>query len=86
MKKIIVLLTLLAFVAGVPMAMAAAKAKEEKINCCVKGKCKKMTEKKCEAAKGEVVVDCKDCKKPEKPAKPAKTKPESKTPKPKPTD
>ncbi len=36
------------------------------INCCVKGKCSKMTTAKCDKAKGEIVKDCKDCKKPAK--------------------
>jgi hypothetical protein len=65
MKKFFLLLTVVAFMLTAPLAMA----KEEKINCCVKGKCSKMTEAKCKAAKGDVVTSCKDCKKPAKPSK-----------------
>jgi hypothetical protein len=63
MKKFFLLLSLMAFMLAAPLAMAA---KEEKVNCCVKGKCSKMTTAKCDKAKGEVVKDCKDCKKPTK--------------------
>ena len=60
MKKLLALLILAAFMVAAPLAMA----KEEKVNCCVKGKCSKMTTAKCDKAKGGVVKDCKDCKKP----------------------
>ena len=66
MKKVLALLILAAFMVAAPLAMA----KEEKVNCCVKGKCSKMTTAKCDKAKGEAVIDCKDCKKPPKPVKP----------------
>lgn len=62
MKKFFLLLTMMAFMVAAPLAMA----KEAKINCCVKGKCSKMTTAKCDKAKGDVVKDCKDCKKPPK--------------------
>jgi len=65
MKKVLALLILAAFVVAAPLAMA----KEEKVNCCVKGKCSKMTTAKCDKAKGDVVTNCKDCKKPPKPGK-----------------
>jgi len=66
MKKFFLLITVMAFMLAAPFAMAAKEAKEDKINCCVKGKCSKMTTAKCDKAKGEVVKDCKDCKKPAK--------------------
>lgn len=63
MKKFFMLLTLMAFAMAAPLAMA----KEAKINCCVKGSCKKnITQKKCDDLKGDVVKNCKDCKKPPK--------------------
>lgn len=63
MKKVLILLSLLAFVASAPIAMAAEKtAKEKQINCCVNGECKEMTKKACKEAKGKVVKDCKACK------------------------
>jgi len=63
MKKVLILATLLAFVVSAPIAMAAEKpAKEKQINCCVDGKCEKMTKKACKEAKGKVVRDCKACK------------------------
>jgi hypothetical protein len=65
MKKVLALLILAAFMVAAPLAMA----KEEKVNCCVKGKCSKMTAAKCDKAKGEAVIDCKECKKPPKPGK-----------------
>ena len=65
MKRVLVLLILAAFMVAAPLAMA----KEEKVNCCVKGKCSKMTTAKCNKAKGEAVMDCKACKKPPKPGK-----------------
>jgi hypothetical protein len=72
MKKLLVLLTLAAFVFSVPMAMAAgetpgaAKAGDKpaaKINCCAKGKCTQVgSEADCAKEMGKVVKDCKDCK------------------------
>ncbi len=66
MKKVLILSILAAFLMAAPVAIA----KETKINCCVKGKCSKMTTAKCDKVKGDVVKDCKDCKKPSKPSKP----------------
>ncbi len=72
MKKLVLLLTLMAFMAAAPLAMAQKETKKDpKINCCIKGKCSKLTKASCEKKKGQEVQDCKDCK-PEK--KPSKTK------------
>ncbi len=71
MKKLLVLLTLAAFMFSVPLAMAAgdtpgAKAGDKepaKINCCIKGKCTQVgSEADCAKEMGKVVKDCKDCK------------------------
>jgi hypothetical protein len=63
MKKILIILTLLSFVAAAPFAIAKENAKKEpKINCCVKGNCKQLTETKCLKNKGKVVAQCADCK------------------------
>jgi hypothetical protein len=72
MKKLLVLLTLAAFMFSVPLAMAAgetpgaAKAGDKpaaKVNCCIKGKCSQVgSEVDCTKAMGKVVKDCKDCK------------------------
>lgn len=64
MKKIVLLLSLFAFVAAAPMAgVSFAGAKEpKKVKCCVKGECKDMTKAECKKAKGKVVKDCKACK------------------------
>jgi hypothetical protein len=63
MKTVLILLTLLAFVGSAPIAMAAEKkAKEKQINCCVSGKCEKMTKKACTDTGGKVVKSCKACK------------------------
>jgi hypothetical protein len=72
MKKLLVLLTLAAFMFSVPLAMAAgetpgaAKAGDKpavKVNCCIKGKCSQVgSEADCTKAMGKVVKDCKDCK------------------------
>lgn len=76
MKKFMLFFVLLAFMVAAPMAMAKEdpKKKEPKINCCVKGKCKKMTKQACEKNKGLEVIDCKDCKPEPKPTKPPKSK------------
>jgi len=60
MKKLFVIMTLMAFVVAAPLAMAAKEAKQ--INCCVKGKCEQMTKADCKKAKGKVVKSCKSCK------------------------
>ena len=71
MKKLIMLLTLAAFVIAVPFAMAAdqptlpkaAGSDQPSINCCAKGKCNKVaSEADCAKEGGKVVKDCKDCK------------------------
>jgi hypothetical protein len=70
MRKLLLLLTLLAFVAAAPLAVAQEKAKKEKpkkITCCVKGKCKSMTEDKCKDAMGNVFDSAAECKKECKP-------------------
>jgi len=64
-KKALILVALVAFVAAVPLgALAAEKTTKEApmVNCCVKGDCSKMTKADCTKAKGKVVKDCKDCK------------------------
>lgn len=58
MKKLFVILTLLAFAGAVPAAMAA----EKQINCCVKGKVQKLSQKDCKAAGGKAVKSAKECK------------------------
>ena len=65
MKKVVILLALLAFVVAVPMAMAAEKPAApaaDKVNCCTAGKCAPMAKADCEKGGGKVVMDCKDCK------------------------
>jgi hypothetical protein len=76
MKKLVLLLSLLAFVVAAPMAMAAAKKeKPMKINCCVKGKFKKnVTKEACEKKGGKEVMSKDECKPEPKPAKPSKMK------------
>ena len=64
MKRFFMLLTLMAFMAAAPLAMAA-----KKVDCCAKGKCHKVTEAKCMKMKGEVVKSCKECKKAAMPSK-----------------
>ena len=70
MKRALILLTLAAFlivgtVTTFSFAQSAAKAaKEEVVNCCVKGTCKPVTKSVCEKAGGKAVKDCKDCKAP----------------------
>jgi hypothetical protein len=64
MKRLVLLLTLMAFAVAAPLAMAQKEMKkaESKINCCIKGKCSKMTKANCEKKKGQEVQDCKECK------------------------
>ena len=57
MKKLVLLVALLAFIVAVPMAMA-----QDKVNCCAAGKCTQMAKADCDKAKGMVVKDCKECK------------------------
>ena len=71
MKKLLVLLTLAAFVFSVPLAMAAGylgrcqgrRGQQAQVNCCIKGKCTQVgSEADCAKEMGKVVKDCKDCK------------------------
>jgi hypothetical protein len=62
MKKVVILMALLAFVAAGVMTAYAADAPKT-VKCCVKGECKDMTKADCTKAKGKVVKDCKTCKK-----------------------
>ena len=68
MKKLVVLLILVAFAVAVPSAMAQDKKEkpvkeEKKITCCIKGTCQEgMTTAKCKKAKGKVVKTCSHCK------------------------
>jgi hypothetical protein len=57
MKKLVLLVALLAFLVAAPMTVA-----QDKVNCCVAGKCSEMSKADCDTAKGTVVTDCKDCK------------------------
>ncbi|MBI4966308.1 MAG: hypothetical protein HY913_23720 [Desulfomonile tiedjei] len=59
MKKLFVMMTLMAFVVAAPFAMAAKKP----VKCCIKGQCEeKATKADCTKLKGKVVSDCKKCK------------------------
>lgn len=66
MKKVLVFLSLVAFLFSAPMVMAQttkpAKKEAPKIKCCVKGECKEMTKAECKKAKGKVLKDCAKCK------------------------
>ncbi len=57
MKKVVLLMALLAFLVAVPVAMA-----QDKVNCCVAGKCAQVAKADCDKQKGKVVKDCKECK------------------------
>ena len=56
MKRILVAISLAAFVLSAPLAMAAD------VNCCKDGKCASKSAADCKKEKGKVVKDCKDCK------------------------
>lgn len=59
MKKILVAMSLAAFVLSAPLAMAA----EMKVDCCKDKKCSKVADKAaCDKEGGKVVKDCKECK------------------------
>ena len=58
MKKFMMMLALLAFVAAGPVAMAA----EKKVNCCVGGKIEKVSKAECKDIGGKVVKSAKQCK------------------------
>jgi|WetSurMetagenome_2_1015567.scaffolds.fasta_scaffold383833_2 hypothetical protein len=72
MKRLFLVLALLAFAAVPPLTIAQEKstkpAKAEKVYCChekghEKGKCDKLhTKSECEKEGGRVVKDCKECK------------------------
>jgi len=63
MRKLLVIVALLAFAGAVPMAMAAEKkAAPKEVNCCVKGEVKKLTKADCKKAKGKVVKKAEQCK------------------------
>ncbi len=58
MKKILVAISLAAFVLSAPMAMAAGK-----VDCCKDKKCSKAADgMACTKGGGTVVKSCKDCK------------------------
>jgi hypothetical protein len=65
MKKILMLLTLFAFVIASPLAMAQGgeKSKKEAAKgwCCVKGDCKQMAKADCKKEKGKYYTKEKDC-------------------------
>jgi hypothetical protein len=69
MKKLLVLLSVLAFAFTAVAAMAQdnkqekAKKPEKRVSCCIKGECKKdVTKAECAKEKGKVVADCSKCK------------------------
>lgn len=57
MKKVVILLTMVAFIAMGSVTMA-----EKKVNCCADGKVTKTTEKACAKKGGTVVKSAKECK------------------------
>ena len=57
MKKLVLLVALLAFLVAAPMAMD-----QDKVNCCADKKCTQMTKADFDKAKGTVVNDCAECK------------------------
>ncbi|MBI4965424.1 MAG: hypothetical protein HY913_19260 [Desulfomonile tiedjei] len=66
MKKILVLLTLMAFVAGATVAFAVDPQQQKQIQpnikCCFQdGQCLETKEENCSLKKGIKVSDCKDC-------------------------
>lgn len=63
MKKLLVFVALLCFVAAGPAAtVSSAKKESGNVNCCVKGQCKQMTKDDCKKSNGRVLKSCKDCK------------------------
>lgn len=65
MRKILVLLTLLAFVAPASFGLAktqTGRKTPKTIKCCLDGKCVDSTKESCELQKGMVVINCDDCK------------------------
>jgi hypothetical protein len=66
MKKLLVILTLLAFVISISSAFARSPEQEKQaapnINCCFQdGQCLKTKADNCALKTGIVVTDCKDC-------------------------
>lgn len=66
MKKLLVILTLLAFVISVSPAFAREPEQEKQaapnINCCFQdGQCLQTKQDNCALKSGKVVTDCKDC-------------------------
>ncbi|MGO9570569.1 MAG: hypothetical protein ACLP5H_23810 [Desulfomonilaceae bacterium] len=67
MKKLLVILTLLAFVASISVVLAANPDQDVKqaapnINCCFQdGQCLQTKKDNCALKTGIVVGDCKDC-------------------------
>jgi hypothetical protein len=66
MKKLLVILTLLAFVVSVSAVLARTPEQEKQaapnINCCFQdGQCLQTKQDNCALKKGIVVSDCKDC-------------------------
>ena len=60
MKKLFIMIAVLAFMVSAPFAIAK---KAPKVNCCVNGKCEKVASKAaCKSAGGKVVKSCKSCK------------------------
>ena len=57
MKKVVLLIALLAFLLAVPVAMA-----QDMVSCCVGGKCGQISKAECDKQKGKAVKDCKECK------------------------
>ncbi len=69
MKKVLVIISAIAFVTAATFAIAAdgmttskkaAKA-DKKIHCCIKGECKSMTKAECLKENGRQVKSCKKC-------------------------
>ena len=58
MKKFLIVLSLMAFVAAGSLAFAAEKPGM----CCVKGKIEKLTKADCKKAGGKIVKNAKACK------------------------
>jgi hypothetical protein len=64
MKKLMILVTVMAFFVSAPLAMAqtATKKPEAKVKCCVKSECKELTKADCKKQQGKQIKDCKKCK------------------------
>lgn len=65
MRKILVVLTLVAFAAPASFGLAkttTGRTTPKTIKCCLDGKCVDSTKAACELKKGMVVRSCDDCK------------------------